>query len=179
MITQFASSYPRSKQGWIQFPRDKADRDKLFVPESYEHPAKANLYLVQSLIDYTTSPGDWIMDITAGTGTILVASPMGRKVIAIELNPLYHEWIELNAQKMGISDCMIFLGDCRDILPQLPKVDLVLTDPPYGIQFRSNHRIERHDWIVAMRCQLESAFDELTNKSQILRTLQCVGSEID
>ena len=27
----------------------------------------------------------------------------------------------------------IFHGDCRDILPELPKVDLVLTDPPYGI----------------------------------------------
>ena len=25
----------------------------------------------------------------------------------------------------------IYLGDCREILPQLPKVDLVLTDPPY------------------------------------------------
>jgi site-specific DNA-methyltransferase (adenine-specific) len=29
----------------------------------------------------------------------------------------------------------IFHGDCRDILPHLPKVDLVLTDPPYGIGF--------------------------------------------
>jgi len=28
----------------------------------------------------------------------------------------------------------IYLGDCRDILPELPKVDLVLTDPPYGIE---------------------------------------------
>lgn len=27
----------------------------------------------------------------------------------------------------------IYHGDCRDILPLLPKVDLVLTDPPYGI----------------------------------------------
>ena len=25
-------------------------------------------------------------------------------------------------------------GDCRDMLPLLPKVDLVLTDPPYGIR---------------------------------------------
>ena len=25
----------------------------------------------------------------------------------------------------------IYHGDCRDILPHLPKVDLVLTDPPY------------------------------------------------
>lgn len=30
----------------------------------------------------------------------------------------------------------IFHGDCRQILPQLPKVDLVLTDPPYGIKYR-------------------------------------------
>jgi len=27
----------------------------------------------------------------------------------------------------------IYHADCREILPQLPKVDLVLTDPPYGI----------------------------------------------
>ena len=27
----------------------------------------------------------------------------------------------------------IYHGDCREILPRLPKVDLVLTDPPYGI----------------------------------------------
>ena len=26
----------------------------------------------------------------------------------------------------------IYLGDCRDILPSLPKVDLVLTSPPYN-----------------------------------------------
>jgi site-specific DNA-methyltransferase (adenine-specific) len=29
----------------------------------------------------------------------------------------------------------IYHADCRDILPHLPKVDLVLTDPPYGIGF--------------------------------------------
>jgi DNA modification methylase len=28
---------------------------------------------------------------------------------------------------------VIYHGDCREILPTLPKVDLVLTDPPYGI----------------------------------------------
>lgn len=29
--------------------------------------------------------------------------------------------------------CVIYHGDCREILPLLPKVDLVLTDPPYGL----------------------------------------------
>ncbi len=27
----------------------------------------------------------------------------------------------------------LYLGDCREILPTLPKVDAVVTDPPYGI----------------------------------------------
>ncbi len=34
-----------------------------------------------------------------------------------------------------IGDCHLYLGDCREVLPHLPKVDLVLTDPPYGIGF--------------------------------------------
>ena len=32
-----------------------------------------------------------------------------------------------------IGDATLYLGDCRDIMPTLPKSDLVLTDPPYGI----------------------------------------------
>lgn len=27
----------------------------------------------------------------------------------------------------------LYLGDCREILPTLPKVDAVVTDPPYGL----------------------------------------------
>lgn len=34
----------------------------------------------------------------------------------------------------------IYHGDCRDILPSLPRVDLVLTDPPYGIDYESGHK---------------------------------------
>lgn len=33
---------------------------------------------------------------------------------------------------------VIYHGDCREILPHMPKVDLVLTDPPYGIG--ENHK---------------------------------------
>jgi len=35
--------------------------------------------------------------------------------------------------------CTIYHGDCRDILPLLPKADLVLTDPPYGIDVDTNY----------------------------------------
>lgn len=30
-------------------------------------------------------------------------------------------------------DVQLYLGDCRELLPHLPKVDAVVTDPPYGI----------------------------------------------
>lgn len=34
-----------------------------------------------------------------------------------------------------IGDAVLHLGDCREILPTLGKVDAVVTDPPYGIGF--------------------------------------------
>ena len=37
----------------------------------------------------------------------------------------------------------IYHGDCRDILPLLGAVDLVLTDPPYGVSYSSNHNLGR------------------------------------
>lgn len=37
----------------------------------------------------------------------------------------------------------IYHGDCRDILPDLPPVDLVLTDPPYG-KLLKNHSAGKH-----------------------------------
>lgn len=44
-------------------------------------------------------------------------------------------------RKEVIGAATLYLGDCRDILPTLPKVDAVITDPPYGINIstRVNH----------------------------------------
>ena len=33
----------------------------------------------------------------------------------------------------------LYLGDCREILPTLGRFDAVVTDPPFGISFESNH----------------------------------------
>jgi DNA modification methylase len=38
------------------------------------------------------------------------------------------------AEKVTIGNCELWHGDCREVLPLLPPVDLVLTDPPYGIK---------------------------------------------
>ncbi len=35
--------------------------------------------------------------------------------------------------EVTIGNCRLIHGDCREVLPLLPKFDLILTDPPYGI----------------------------------------------
>lgn len=42
--------------------------------------------------------------------------------------PFYHD------ERSGIT---IYKGDCREIIPDLPSYDIVLTDPPYGINYQS------------------------------------------
>jgi site-specific DNA-methyltransferase (adenine-specific)/modification methylase len=36
-------------------------------------------------------------------------------------------------QPVRIGDATLYLGDCMEVLPTLPKVDAVIADPPYGI----------------------------------------------
>lgn len=50
-----------------------------------------------------------------------------------------------------IQDATLYLGDCREILPTLGKVDAVVTDPPYGIG--------ENDRKVASRGKLAAAKD--------------------
>jgi site-specific DNA-methyltransferase (adenine-specific)/modification methylase len=39
-----------------------------------------------------------------------------------------------------IGDARLILGDCKEVLPTLQRVDAVVTDPPYGLLFRG------HEW---------------------------------
>ncbi|HPD73534.1 MAG TPA: DNA methyltransferase [Candidatus Krumholzibacteria bacterium] len=43
----------------------------------------------------------------------------------------------------------IYHADCRDILPLLPKVDLVLTDPPYGISHPTDYATRGRDGLTS------------------------------
>lgn len=37
----------------------------------------------------------------------------------------------------------IYHGDCREILPAIGSIGFLLSDPPYGIRYRSNHNSSR------------------------------------
>lgn len=45
-----------------------------------------------------------------------------------------------------IGDCTLYLGDCLEILPTLGKVDAVVTDPPYGINTKSDGTGKINPW---------------------------------
>lgn len=45
----------------------------------------------------------------------------------------------------------IYHGDCRDILPHLEPVDLVLTDPPYGIAHPTDYKSRKRGALAACR----------------------------
>jgi site-specific DNA-methyltransferase (adenine-specific) len=51
--------------------------------------------------------------------------------------------------KVEIGNATLYLGDCMNILPTLPMVDAVITDPPYGIGIAANPVRQLHeklDW---------------------------------
>ena len=43
--------------------------------------------------------------------------------------------------KVTIGNAELYCGDCLEILPTLPKVDAVITDPPYGIGINKSQRL--------------------------------------
>ena len=47
-----------------------------------------------------------------------------------------------------IGSATLYLGDCRDVFVGLGRVDSVITDPPYGMDFQSNFRIVQHQRIA-------------------------------
>lgn len=64
-----------------------------------------------------------------------------------------------------MSEVTLMQGDCLERMKEIPdgSVDMVLTDPPYGMSFRSNYRKNRYkgikndeglDWLDDFVCQL-------------------------
>jgi len=147
----FAEQYDRDEDGLIHFPNDVKFRAQHFVGWKEagleaDHPAKANLYLTEELVKYTTKPGDRIMDITAGSGSILIALNHERDVTAFDIAPHFIKWMKLSYEKIHVNNvdwfelangskiqprtAMILEGDCTAFLPM--PADSIIFSPPYA-----------------------------------------------
>jgi site-specific DNA-methyltransferase (adenine-specific) len=60
---------------------------------------------------------------------------------------------------------VIYCGDCRTILPELPKVDLVLTDPPYGVDMGKKYYAEgsAHGLVRGSYSEYEDTYENFIN----------------
>lgn len=145
MSKVFAEQYEREGD-LILFPgRDTTWRRQLFPDEVFDHPAKANMYLIQELVEYLTEPGDTIVDPFAGTGTLLLAILMSRNVALIEVEPTFIELIAktqalwekglpsglVNDDKVG--KVFVYEGDCRQKLKDMNFLcNAAIFSPPYS-----------------------------------------------
>ncbi len=71
----------------------------------------------------------------------------------------------------------IYHGDCREILPQIEKVDLVLTDPPYPREF--DHVWDNFTDLIPAAMAEDSFLCTLLGHYQLPRVVEACGRNLD
>lgn len=77
-----------------------------------------------------------------------------------------------------IGNATLYLGDCREILPGLGKVDAVITDPPYGERTHSKARTNKKETARSTYKQGASRFidfDFLPDDEFVAMARQCLA----
>jgi DNA modification methylase len=133
----FAPDTAINDKGWYLFPRDVEFRRQYFTEESMKHPARANLWLVKAIIEYVSEPGETLLDIMSGSGSLLIGTLFNRNVVLIEIEEQYQNLIYSNIAYMnsivpGVEDkAMLIPGDANLVLP-LTDIDHIIFSPPYA-----------------------------------------------
>lgn len=89
--------------------------------------------------------------------------------------------------EVTIGRATLYLGDCRDVLPTLGKVDAVCCDPPYGISHSSNHGASwmgtqiandhdtsTRDWVAEWAIGLPAVFFGTWKTPPVANTRACI-----
>ena len=63
------------------------------------------------------------------------------------------------AEKVTIGNCELWHGDCREVLPLLPKVDALITDPPYEISASGGGIGGKRQYLTDIRGHIDAGFD--------------------
>ena len=69
----------------------------------------------------------------------------------------------MNWRTEQIGDATLILGDCREILPTLGKVDAVVTDPPYGVRLTA----KANKWVTNEGAGYETSEDHPEEVSEV------------
>jgi hypothetical protein len=123
----------------LELGSDKGQRQRLFGPEFFAHPAKLHLGLLSLLLDRHTRAGETVADPMAGSGSILLAALLGRHVIARELEERWQPYLQRAAARVaaqaGLFEAAlghIDVGQADARGPWGYQADCALFSPPYG-----------------------------------------------
>jgi len=137
-MKEFAPDFPRNDSGWVVFPQERGgvERKKYFPQRVMKHYAKMHLDIARELVKYVSEEGETIMDIMAGTGTMIYAATMGRRVICVEIEDGYHK-MQHEVLELMRDDCpdigsrvTLLHGNCKHFLP-IPCNHIIFS-PPYA-----------------------------------------------
>ena len=81
------------------------------------------------------------------------------------------------AEKVTIGNATLYLGDCRDILPTLPKVDAVITDPPYGLGIDGQKESVRRDGSQLRKHHEKLGWDKAIPDSGLMQAVLAAGHQ--
>jgi hypothetical protein len=76
-----------------------------------------------------------------------------------------------------IGNATLYLGDCRDILPTLPKVDAVITDPPYGLGIDGQKEAVRRDGSQLRKHHEKLGWDSSIPDAPLMALVLAAGSQ--
>jgi DNA modification methylase len=114
---------------------------KFFPKEAVAHPAKANLNLINFLIEKFTKPGSIVLDPMAGTySTCVLAALSGRIGIGVDIEDKFYQWglkakeiVEKTSTLTAKGEIIVLKGDARKLSELLSKIQpsTIITSPPY------------------------------------------------
>lgn len=146
----FAPEYKRNENGLVLFPSDRDLRAGLFPAlDPSMHIAKANMWMVQALIEFVSEPGELILDPFAGTGTILIGATMERRIICVEIEEPFQRIIETNIKtmKMDYPDieetATLIPTDVMHLLPLKDFCDHAIFSPPYANVLKKTEAVKK------------------------------------
>jgi len=76
-----------------------------------------------------------------------------------------------------IGNATLYLGDCRAILPTLPKVDAVITDPPYGLGIDGQKESVRRDGSQLRKHHEKLGWDSAIPDSLLMQAVLAAGDQ--
>lgn len=111
------------------------------------HPAKAQLALLDLLVRRYTHPGQLLLDPMAGCGSLALAALAGRHVLLGELEAHFAVMCAVNAaavqRRWSCSGTVrVWQGDARALPLPAGSVEAIITSPPYGSVARRQRALE-------------------------------------